>query len=250
MTYEFEHARVRRSSAVQNACRSDAARSVRAPCARGRAHRGGAHAARKGLATGRVPAPRCAQAGRAGHASAGRPHGALSRHATRTGAAHQLVRGLWRVLARAFRPIGKAGEGGGSMSAVADSTQSSVEERLMPHSPEKVWRALTQSELIAAWLMPNDFKPEVGHRFTFRSDPQPGWTGITNCEVKVVEPLRRLVCTWGDGTETDSGLKTVVTWTLTPEAGGTRVRMEQSGFRPEDGAAWRGASYGWRRLVA
>ena len=48
----------------------------------------------------------------------------------------------------------------------------------------------------------------------------------------------------------DCGLKTVVTWTLTPEAGGTRVRMEQSGFRPQDEAAHRGAGYGWRRLVA
>lgn len=136
------------------------------------------------------------------------------------------------------------------MTDTAASTQSIVEERLMPHPPEKVWRALTQSALLAQWLMPNDFKPEVGHRFAFRSQPQPGWTGVTNCEVKIVEPLRRLVCTWGDGSETDSGLKTVVTWILTPEAGGTRVRMEQSGFRPQDEAAHRGAGYGWRRLVA
>src|SRR5262249_28171812 len=83
--------------------------------------------------------------------------------------------------------------------------------------------------------------------FTFRAQPQPGWSGVTNCEVKVVEPLRRLVYAWGDGSETDSGLKTVVTWTLTPEAGGTRVRMEQSGFRPADGAPYRGARGGWRR---
>jgi uncharacterized protein YndB with AHSA1/START domain len=136
------------------------------------------------------------------------------------------------------------------MTDTGASTQSIVEERLMPHPPEKVWRALTQPALIAQWLMQNDFKPEVGHRFTFRAKPQPGWTGVTNCEVKIVEPLRRLVYTWGDGTESDSGLQTVVTWTLAPEAGGTRVRMEQSGFRPLDEAAYRGASYGWRRLVA
>jgi len=136
------------------------------------------------------------------------------------------------------------------MTAVAESTQSIVEERLMPHPPEKVWRALTQSALLAEWLMQNDFKPEVGHRFTFRAQPQPGWSGVTNCEVKVVEPLCRLVYTWGDGSETDSGLQTVVSWTLTPEAGGTRVRMEQSGFRPADGAAYRGAGFGWPRLVA
>jgi uncharacterized protein YndB with AHSA1/START domain len=66
----------------------------------------------------------------------------------------------------------------------------------------------------------------------------------------VIEPLRRLVYTWGDGTETDTGLKTVVTWTLQPEASGTRVRMEQSGFRTADGAAHRGAAYGWPKLLA
>jgi len=136
------------------------------------------------------------------------------------------------------------------MTTATKSTQSIVEERLMPHPPEKVWRALTQSTLLAEWLMQNDFQPEVGHRFTFRAKPQPGWTGVTNCEVRIVEPPRRLVYTWGDGTETDSGLKTLVTWTLTPEAGGTRVRMEQSGFRHEDAAAHRGAGYGWPRLVA
>ena len=136
------------------------------------------------------------------------------------------------------------------MTDAALSTRSIVEERLLPHPPEKVWRALTQPALIARWLLDNDFKPEVGHRFAFRAKPQPGWTGITNCEVKTVEPLRRLVYTWGDGTETDNGLKTVVTWTLAPEAGGTRVRMEQSGFRPEDENNYRGAAYGWQRFIA
>ena len=129
-------------------------------------------------------------------------------------------------------------------------TKSIVEERLVPHPPEKVWRALTQSALIAHWLMPNDFRPEVGHRFAFRAEPQPGWSGITNCEVTAVEPQRLLAYSWGDGTETASGLKTVVTWTLTPENGGTRVRMEQAGFRPQDEANWKGAVYGWRRIVA
>jgi uncharacterized protein YndB with AHSA1/START domain len=136
------------------------------------------------------------------------------------------------------------------MNVTAAATQSIIEERLMPHAPEKVWRALTQSALIAEWLMANDFAPVVGHRFMLRSQPQPGWNGTVNCEVKVVEPPRRLVYTWGNGTETDTGLRTLVTWTLTPEAGGTRVRMEQSGFRPEDANAHRGATYGWPKLVA
>ena len=136
------------------------------------------------------------------------------------------------------------------MTDTAGATQSIVEERMMPHPPEKVWRALTQPALIAQWLMQNDFEPKVGHRFSFRAQPQPGWSGVVNCEVKIVEPLRRLVYTWGDGTESDGGLRTVVTWTLAPEAGGTRLRMEQSGFRLDDEANYRGAGYGWRRFLA
>jgi len=137
------------------------------------------------------------------------------------------------------------------MTDTGASTQSIVEERLMPHPPEKVWRALTQPALIAQWLMQNDFKPEVGHRFTFRAKPAAGLDRhhqLRGEDRRAAAPAG--LHTWGDGTETDSGLQTAVTWTLAPEAGGTRVRMEQSGFRPQDEAAYRGASYGWRRLVA
>ena len=45
------------------------------------------------------------------------------------------------------------------------------------------------------------------------------------------------------------GLKTVVIWTLTPTKGGVLVRMEQSGFRPEDEANYQGASYGWQHFI-
>lgn len=78
--------------------------------------------------------------------------------------------------------------------------------------------------------MENDFVPELGHRFTFRARPVPGWSGVTNCVVLKVEPLKMVSCSWGDGTESDSGLKTIVTWLLVPEGEATRVRMEQSGF--------------------
>src|SRR5262245_4335903 len=115
----------------------------------------------------------------------------------------------------------------------AAATKSIIVERAMPHSPEKIWRALTQSPMIAEWLMKNGFKPVVGHKFQFQARPMPGWKGFTNCEVKEVDPPKRLVYSWGDGTESESGLRTVVTWTLTPTANGTLVRMEQSGFRPE-----------------
>jgi uncharacterized protein YndB with AHSA1/START domain len=133
--------------------------------------------------------------------------------------------------------------------AASEQTRSIVVERVMPHPPEKIWRALTQSALIESWLMKNDFEPVLGHRFTFRATPVPGWSGVTNCEVLEVDPPRRLVYSWGDGSESDSGLRTKVTWTLTPVEGGVRVRMEHSGFRPQDEGGYRGMGGGWPRIV-
>ena len=130
------------------------------------------------------------------------------------------------------------------------ATRSLVVEREMPHPPEKIWRALTQSALIDEWLMKNDFQPVVGHRVNFRATPMPHWNGVTDCEVLVVEPNERLSCSWNvSGEEAAGGLKTVVTWTLTPTKGGTHVRMEQSGFRPEQEANYQAASYGWQRFI-
>ena len=132
----------------------------------------------------------------------------------------------------------------------APTTKSIVVERVMPHQPEKVWRALTTSELIADWLMKNDFQPVVGHRFQFRATPMPGWSGVTNCEVVEVDAPRRLAYSWGDGSESGSGLQTLVTWTLTPAEGGTLVRMEHSGFRPDDEGGYQAMGGGWPRIVA
>jgi uncharacterized protein YndB with AHSA1/START domain len=130
------------------------------------------------------------------------------------------------------------------------ATRSIVVEREMPHPPEKIWRALTTSALIADWLMENDFALEVGRCFQFRARPMPGWSGVTNCEVIHADPPNRLIYRWGDGSESDSGLRTIVTWTLTPTAAGTHVRMEQSGFRPEDERGYQGMSGGWPRILA
>ena len=98
--------------------------------------------------------------------------------------------------------------------------------------------------------MKNDFQPVLGHKFNFRAEPMPQWNGVTDCEVLVVEPNKRLSYSWrGSGEEAATGPQTVVTWTLTPTEGGTLVRMEQSGFRPEDEPFYKGASYGWQRMV-
>jgi uncharacterized protein YndB with AHSA1/START domain len=119
-----------------------------------------------------------------------------------------------------------------------------VIEREMPHPPEKVWRALTQGSLIEAWLMKNDFQPVVGHRFSFRSTPVPGWDGVIESEVQVIEPNSRLSYSWGT-----MGTMSVVTWTLTPTKAGTHLRMEQTGFRSEQDAAYKGATYGWTKFI-
>ena len=137
------------------------------------------------------------------------------------------------------------------MTTLATAARSIVVERVMPHPLEKIWRALTQAPLIEEWLMRNDFQPVVGHRFNFRADPMPQWNGVTDCEVLIVEPYERLSYSWNaSGEEAVSGLRTVVTWTLTPTEGGTLVRMEQSGFRPEDERFYQGAGYGWQKIVA
>jgi uncharacterized protein YndB with AHSA1/START domain len=118
-------------------------------------------------------------------------------------------------------------------------------ERVMSHPPQKIWRALTQSPLIEEWLMPNDFEPVVGRKFNFRSTPMPQWNGVVDCEVVIVEPDKRLAYRWDA-----LGVTTIVTFTLTPTASGTLVRMEQSGFRPEQTANYQGATYGWQKFIA
>lgn len=128
--------------------------------------------------------------------------------------------------------------------------RSLIVERTMPHPAAKVWRALTSGPMMATWLMTNDFEPVVGHRFNFRATPMMGWNGVTDCEVLVIEEPTRLVYSWNaSGEQAEGGLKTVVTWTLTPVDGGTAVRMEQSGFRPEDEGGYRSMGGGWPGIV-
>ena len=123
-------------------------------------------------------------------------------------------------------------------------TRSLVIEREMPHPAEKIWRALTQGPLIEEWLMKNDFQPEVGHHFNFRSTPVPNWDGVINAEVLVVEPHSRLSYSWAT-----MGSTSLVTWTLTPTKDGTHLRMEQTGFPSEESASYKGATYGWTKFI-
>jgi uncharacterized protein YndB with AHSA1/START domain len=136
------------------------------------------------------------------------------------------------------------------MSETLD-TKSIVVERTLAHPPEKVWRALTSSVLIAQWLMSNDFQPRLGHRFNFRATPIPNmWNGVTDCEVLEIDEPRRLAYSWNaSGDEAADGLKSVVTWTLSPADGGTHVRMEHTGFRPQDEGGRQAMGGGWPRIV-
>lgn len=113
--------------------------------------------------------------------------------------------------------------------------QSVVIERHLDYPPNQVWQALTKPALITKWLMANDFRLEVDHAFQLTAD----W-GVVDCRVLEVEPMRRLSYTWQA-----QGVDTIVTWTLAAIDGGTLLRMEQAGFRPDQKQAIGGARGGW-----
>src|SRR5262249_1092898 len=123
-------------------------------------------------------------------------------------------------------------------------------DEFLPHPAGRVWRALTDPELIARWLMPNDFKPVVGHRFTFRTDPGRGGgvAGVVHWGVLAVEPERLLRISGRGGPPLD----TTVTWTLVPEGTGPRLFLAHEGFDPDtplEQLARRSMGGGWRTRV-
>jgi uncharacterized protein YndB with AHSA1/START domain len=136
-----------------------------------------------------------------------------------------------------------------------DKTASSQTETIsfefdLPHSPEKVWRALTDPELLAEWLLPVvALRVEPEAAFTFKAPPQPGWDGIVNCRFREIEAQRKLSYSWVVG---DPGseffLDTVVTFTLTPTASGTCLSLVHSGFKPHQKQNFGGARYGWKMM--
>jgi len=135
------------------------------------------------------------------------------------------------------------------MNETATELRSVIVERDIPHPPEKIWRALTQPHLIEEWLMKNDFKPAVGHQFNLQAD-QPNWKMVLDCEVLAVEPNKKLSYTWNFASDDVAfNLTSVVTWTLTRTDTGTHLRMEQSGFRPDQRQAYGGAKAGWPRFL-
>ena len=130
-----------------------------------------------------------------------------------------------------------------------DQTSKSQTESLsfefdLHHLPEKVWRALTDPALLAEWLLPAvELQLAPGAAFTFKTQPYPGWDGTVNCRFLEIEPLRKLSYTWVVG-----DMDTVVTFTLTPTASGTRLSLVQSGFKPDQKQNFGGARYGWKMM--
>jgi uncharacterized protein YndB with AHSA1/START domain len=136
-----------------------------------------------------------------------------------------------------------------------DTTQQIVVDEILPHATATIWRTLTTAELIGRWLMaPTGFAPIEGTRFTFQTKAAGAWDGVIHCEVLEVIPNQRLAYAWrsGDGRNVGYGspLDTVVTWTLTPVDGGTRLRLVHAGFvTPRNDSAFSTMSGGWPKVV-
>jgi len=123
-------------------------------------------------------------------------------------------------------------------------TESIAFEFDLRHPPEKVWRALTDPVLLAEWLLPVfDLKLEPGAAFTFKTQPMPGWDGTVNCRCVEIQAQRKLSYTWVVG-----DMDTVVTFTLSPTASGTRLSLVHSGFKPDQKQNFAGARYGWKMM--
>ncbi len=118
--------------------------------------------------------------------------------------------------------------------------QSMTLTRDLPFPPDRVWRAVSTGALMAEWLLPNDFQPVTGHRFTFRQQAMQGWDGVIEAQVLAVEPQRHLSYTW-----VALGVVTEVALTLEPTEKGTRLTVEQSGFAEDQARNLAGARYGW-----
>lgn len=121
-------------------------------------------------------------------------------------------------------------------------------EWIYEQSPNEVWEYLTQAELIALWLMPNNFKPTLGNEFQFQSKPIPSLDldGIFYCKVLEIVPFQKLIYSWkggsGNGVFT---LNTIVEWTLEKHGNGTKLFLKQSGFKEANLAIITAMTNGW-----
>lgn len=117
------------------------------------------------------------------------------------------------------------------------------------HPVETVWEYLTNSELMAQWLMKNDFQPILGHEFQFRTGGKPNlnFDGIFYCKVLDIDPPKTLSYSWNCGPGNgEINLKSVVTWQLEPRDNGTEVFLDHRGFeKAENLDMYHGLMHGW-----
>jgi len=125
-------------------------------------------------------------------------------------------------------------------------------EWVYEQSPNEVWEYLTQPELIALWLMPNNFKPMHGHEFQFQTKPIPSLDldGIFYCKVLEIVPFQKLTYSWkggsGNGVFT---LDTVVEWSLEKYGNGTKLFLKQWGFKEANLAIFTAMTEGWQKNI-
>lgn len=110
------------------------------------------------------------------------------------------------------------------------------------NSAEQVWNALTDSDMLAKWVMDNDFKPVVGHRFQFSMEATGGWDGKIDCEVLDVDEPHRLSYTW-----VSFGESHTITWTINEDKDGTtHLHLDEMGISNDK--VYQGAKYGWTNM--
>jgi uncharacterized protein YndB with AHSA1/START domain len=143
-----------------------------------------------------------------------------------------------------------------SDAASKSDTQDIVVDQVFSHSPETIWKALTTSELMGRWIQmtPTGFEPVKGKRFTLQTTPAGAWDGVIHCQVLEVIPNERLAYAWKGGHESNLGygsqLDTMVTFSLSRVAEGTRVRLVHSGFLlPKNETSFKNLSEGWKNVI-
>lgn len=140
-------------------------------------------------------------------------------------------------------------------ASVETDVQKIVVEEVFPHAPDVLWRALTTGDLIGRWLMaPSGFEAVEGREFTFQTTPAGSWDGVIECRVLEVVAGKRFAFAWRGGHEANLGygsrLDTVVTLTLEPAPGGTRLRLVHAGFElPRNAFAFKNMSEGWPTVM-
>ncbi|KQH75330.1 polyketide cyclase [Mycobacterium gordonae] len=113
-------------------------------------------------------------------------------------------------------------------------------DQFVAAAPEKVWRLLTEPQLLRLWWAEGDVAPIAGHEFSL---DMPGY-GRQPCKVLEVDPPHRFVYSF-----TESW---TLAWRLETEGNGTRVFLSHTGFDLGDkrmADAFGRMGPGWREVV-